>query len=182
MKQKGLPANTRHLQAGQTLIEVLAALGAASVVIAAITVAAVTALNNAQFSRDQSQATQYAQEGIETMRNLRDFDIASISATALPDGNTYCMSQNCTYITSNILDKQCGPASGIFCNQNVGKFVRSIMVNHNDSTCNASQTNDVKVTAVVSWNDSKCTSGSNLFCHQVTLSTCLSDFTVQPTP
>lgn len=166
---------------GQTLIEVLAGLSAATVVIAAITVATLASLYNAQFSRDQSQATQYAQEGMETMRNLRDFSIASISATALPDANTYCMAQGCTYITGDSLDTKCGPAK-IQCRQNVDTFIRQVQVNHTDSNCNVSQTNAVGVTVTVKWNDSKCKDTNNIFCHQVAISSCLSDFTVVPTP
>ncbi|MBI3069818.1 MAG: hypothetical protein HYY87_00750, partial [Candidatus Levybacteria bacterium] len=56
------------VQKGQTLIEVLLALGTAVVVLSATVVAVLSALNNAQFSKNQSLATQYAQEGMEVMR------------------------------------------------------------------------------------------------------------------
>jgi len=167
---------------GQTLIEVLTALATATVVIAAITVATITALNNAQFSRDQSQANQYAQQGMEVMDNLRNYSIASISASALPDSYTYCLADGCTYITSDSTDTKCGPAQAARCSQNVGKFVREVQVNHADTSCNYLTTGAVKASVLVMWNDGACTDAANLFCHQVKLATCLSDFTIVPTP
>lgn len=167
---------------GQTLIEVLTALATATVVIAAITVATITALNNAQFSRDQSQANQYAQQGMEVMNNLRNYNIASISASMLPDSYTYCLADGCTYITSDSTDTKCGPAQSTRCPQNIGKFIREVQVNHTDASCNYLTTGAMKASVLVLWNDSACTDATNPFCHQVKLSTCLSNFTVVPTP
>ncbi len=171
---------------GQTLIEVLVGLAAAVIVIAAITVAAVSSLNNAEYSRDQSLATQYTQEGIEVVRNMRDQNISSISSSSLPDG-TYCMAKGCQSITPNA--GNCGPRSGNRCSQNVNNFVREITILHNDSTCNGNgptpnptPTPTLKITAVTYWGDTKCTSSTNPFCHSVISTSCLSDFTIVPTP
>lgn len=79
----------RKNQLGQTLLEVVIALATAIVVISAMAVIVVSSLNNAQFSKNQNQATQYAQQGIEFLKNLSDTDWASFAAS--PTGN-YCLS------------------------------------------------------------------------------------------
>ncbi|HEX7041831.1 MAG TPA: hypothetical protein VF189_01140 [Patescibacteria group bacterium] len=182
-------------QKGQTLIEVLVGLSAAVVVIAAITVAVITALNNAEFSRDQNLATQYTQEGMEIIRNMRDLDVASINQTNLPDG-TYCLAKGCSSLTTNPSDTSCGPKTSTHCTQNFNNFVREITISHNDPFCTnngptssatptptpASEIGTIKVTVNTYWGDTKCSDSSNPFCHSVLLSSCLSDFTIVPTP
>lgn len=179
----------KRQEKGQTLIEVLVGLSAAVVVIAAITVAAVTSLNNVEYSRDQNLATHYAQEGMEIVRNMRDQNISSVSSSSLPDG-TYCMAQGCVGLTSNPTDVNCGPRIGTHCTTKVGNFVREVTITHNDTLCNGNgptpavspTTATMKVSVSTYWGDTKCTNSSNLLCHSVLLTTCLSDFTVVPTP
>lgn len=172
---------------GQTLIEVLIALTAAVVIIAAIVTAALNALTNSDFARDQNIATQYTQAGLEVIRDMRNESIASVSASYLPDG-TYCLAKDCTALEST--NSSCWLKS-LNCGQNVDKFVREVTVTHGSADCNASPTpvgqtgylpSNVKFTIKTSWNDSKCTDTSNPFCHYVTLSSCFSDFTIQPAP
>ncbi|OGD86187.1 hypothetical protein A2Z23_03160 [Candidatus Curtissbacteria bacterium RBG_16_39_7] len=57
---------------GQSLLEVLTALGVAAVIIVALTTLAVTSLRNAQHARSQTTATKLASEGIEQVRTVRD--------------------------------------------------------------------------------------------------------------
>lgn len=179
----------KFFQSGQTLIEVLVGLAAAVVVISAITVAVLSSLNNAEFSRDQNLATHYSQEGMEIIRNMRDKSILSVSATSLPDG-VYCMAKTCTAITNIAGDTNCGPRAGLLCSQNVLNFVREVTIRHNDSTCNGNGptsaptpvTTAMKISVSTYWGDIKCTSTTNPFCHSVMLTSCLSDFTVVPTP
>lgn len=76
-------------QSGQTLLEALIALATAVVVITAMAVMVLTSLNNAQFSKNQNQATQYAQQGMEFLKNLAQSDWASFAAKT--DVN-YCLS------------------------------------------------------------------------------------------
>ena len=179
-----------YQQAGQTLIELLVGLSAAVVVISAITVAGISSLNNAQFSRDQNLATQYTQEGLEIMRNMRDLNIASINASSLPDG-VYCLAKTCAGINKNISDANCGPRNGLRCSQNVNSFVREVTISHNDPFCNGNgptpltptpAVDTVKVSVSTYWTDPKCTSSSNTYCHSVLFTSCLSDFTIAPTP
>ncbi len=57
---------------GQSLVEVVLALGVAVVVILALVRATVVSMRNANFAKNESLATKYAQEAIESVRLLRD--------------------------------------------------------------------------------------------------------------
>ena len=57
---------------GQSLIEVLAALAVVVIVILALINVTTISIGNATFAKNQSLATNYAQELIEEARNLRD--------------------------------------------------------------------------------------------------------------
>lgn len=160
-------------QRGQTLIEVLVGLATAVVVIAAITTATISSLNNATYSKNQNLATQYAQQGMEYMRKMRDNSYGTFKTLS----GTYCLAKECTTLTSS--NPKCWtPASGNQCNQNVETFVRQIDVQQDSPSCDAAS---AQVVSTVSWFDAKCTSGDNTFCHQVVLTTCLSDYQIVPT-
>lgn len=160
---------------GQTLIEVLVALTAAVAVIYAIATAVISALNNAQFSKSQGVATQYAQEGIEIMRQIRDSDWTRFSSYNQTDTNNYyCLDKNSKDIS----------LKGSTCTPNVDSFVREVQIQKNSSDCTQPSqiTNAAKVTVIVYWSDGKCTNANNLYCHNVRLSSCFSDFQVVATP
>ncbi len=57
---------------GQTLLELVVVIAVIVVVISALTFATISSLRNAQFSKNQAQATKLAQEGLELMRTGRD--------------------------------------------------------------------------------------------------------------
>lgn len=57
---------------GQTLVEVLLAIGVAGLVLIGLTRATTAALRNAQFARNQALATEYCLEGMEKVRKIRD--------------------------------------------------------------------------------------------------------------
>lgn len=65
-------ARTIESQKGQGLIEVLAALTIAMIVLSALSVAAITSLRNATFSKNQNQANAYARQTIDSLRAYRD--------------------------------------------------------------------------------------------------------------
>lgn len=168
------------MEKGQSLIEVLVGLATAVLIIGAITVATISALNNAVYSKNQNLATNYAQQGIEIVRNLRDRNYSQFQQL----NGTYCLAKTCDKIdpTSNDPQDPCGPQS-IVCSQNVGGenadiFVRQVSVDPVSSYCKDSTqqtTQGVHVTVNVSWYDAKCGS-SNVFCHTVQLATCLSTY------
>ncbi|MDP3973850.1 MAG: prepilin-type N-terminal cleavage/methylation domain-containing protein [Candidatus Daviesbacteria bacterium] len=59
---------------GQTLIELLVVVTVAIIVITALVFATITSLRNAELSKNQIQASKYAQEGIEKVRSIRNRD------------------------------------------------------------------------------------------------------------
>jgi type II secretory pathway pseudopilin PulG len=138
---------------GQTLIEVLVALATAGIVITAITVVVTASLNNAQFTRDQNAATNYAQQGMELVRELRDSDLVTFRSYT----GTYCLAKSQTALGT----------SQSSCAKNVDAFTRSVVIDQ--TGCGA---NNAKISVSVSWTDGKCPANNN--CHSVPLVTCLS--------
>lgn len=139
---------------GQTLIEILVALGIITVVVTALASVVVTSMGNVKFSKNQNQATQYAQEGIEIVRQIRDNSYTTFQGK----NGTYCLG------SSNVLP----PVPSVCNTANVGEFIRKVTV-----VQNGCDTNVAKVTINVSWQDSKC-SAANTYCHTSQLESCLS--------
>lgn len=120
-------------QRGQTLLEVLAALGAGIVILIAITSAVLSSLSNAQFSKNQNLATLYAQQGMEMMRDLRNKDWNSFASR----NGSFCL------LPSGILvSGLCGTADYID-----GIFKRAVVF----ETVSSGK----RVTVTVSFTDSK---------------------------
>lgn len=161
-------------QKGQMLIEALAALTTAIFVVSAITIVVINALNNSQYSKNQSTASQYTQQGIEAIRQLRDNNWNTFNAYS---SGSYCLDKDSTILTVRNGTIQ-GCASGTdTLGQNVDLFARRVDIQKNSPDCG---NNSTKITVVTSWNDSKCTSTSNLFCHESKSISCLSDITTSP--
>lgn len=59
-------------QRGQTLIEVVVAIAIATTVITALALASTNSIRNAQFSKNQAQATKLSQGAVEYLRSYRD--------------------------------------------------------------------------------------------------------------
>lgn len=152
---------------GQTLLEAMIGLGVAISVVSAIVVAIVSSLGNTQFSKNQNLANQYAQQGMEIVRKIRD---ASWSGFLAYNATYYCLAQNNTSLMQRGVNG---------CGQNVGIFVREIDIEHNSGSCQGIFS---KVTSVVSWSDSKCTSTQNTYCHNVTLISCFANNNAVPSP
>lgn len=59
-------------QIGQSLLEMVVAIGVTTLVLTSLVAAVVISIRNAHFARNQSLATKYAQEAIEKIRIRRD--------------------------------------------------------------------------------------------------------------
>lgn len=77
-----------EVNGGQTLTEVLFAVAVASLVLLGLTRASISALRNAQFAKNQSLATQYAQKGMEEVRQMRDQNPEEFWAKAATGNST----------------------------------------------------------------------------------------------
>lgn len=73
---------------GQTIVELLVALGIATVVIVALVGASVGSLSNANFAKTQGEATRVSREAMEWLRGQRDQDWNSFASRS---GNTWCL-------------------------------------------------------------------------------------------
>lgn len=152
-------------QLGQSLIEALVALGAAVIVISAVVIAVIAAQNNADFSKNQNLATQYAQQGMEVLRQQSETSWQTFSTYS----GSYCLDEGSTTLSSS---------GGSSCSVNISNFfVRSITINQNNAGCSGG----AKVSVIVAWADGKC-NASNLYCHNVTLDSCLTNIngTISP--
>ena len=177
---------------GQTLVEVLVALSSAVIIITAITILVISSLNNAEYGKNQNLATQYAQEGMEIIRKIRDSDPQTFYGIA--DGQ-YCLDRNSTTLQAKIASGNQVRLSG--CphgatdpKENVdGIFSREVILEANVGDCNTAvptptptpppAQGNIKVTVLVSWTDGKCTTG--ILCHQSKLISCFSKFNILPT-
>ena len=159
---------------GQSLVEVLVSLSIAAIVMSGITLAVIYSLRNTQFSKNQNLASQYAAEGIEIMRQLRDSK-SSLSGF---------LGANNTSITSCLPQDSTGPINDPqppLCGQNVGPkdigstyyiYIREVKIEPPDPSTECKD--NYKVTVKVSWWDNACENTSN-FCHKVNLISCLAD-------
>jgi hypothetical protein len=157
---------------GQTIIEAVVALTAILVAIAAISVVISLSVNNSTFSRDQDQASKYAQEGIEFLREAND------SGTLIPlQGfdpipfsqlhGDYCLNADDT-LSNGV---------GSDCYVNTNGLKRSIHVEQgtcagNPSSQGSSTTILYQVDVTVYWSGNSC-SASKAYCHNSSLETCI---------
>lgn len=148
---------------GQSLIEVLIAFSVSIVIIAAAVLAILFALSNAQTSKNQNLATQYAQEGIEIVRQK------SIAGD-LPDN----ASPKCLNSLHELVDRHgvCPPISDSI------PFLRQVTVRRGSGgDCGGAK----MVIVEVFWSDNKCVDPdpNKRYCEKVELVSCLSE---SPTP
>jgi len=164
-----------YSESGQTLLEAVVALATAVVIISAMTVIVLSSLNNAQFSKNQNQATQYAQQAVEFLKNLSQSNWATFATYTLTN---YCMPSD------NSLPARVGLSCGP--NPNVGIFLREVTINQYaagniDTSCVPTSVARALVAVSVGWADSKCTSTTDIYCHKVKLISCIYSTTI-PTP
>lgn len=152
---------------GIILIEAILALAVISIVLTALVTALVSSLNTSTFSREQSVATSYAQEGLEIARNQKDIDFGNFQNL----NGAYCLSAADTAVTDDSSTSYSNPN----CSEIENKFSRIIYVNSsgNDPVGTSKCENSVYVASVVFWTDSKCSGGAK--CHKVELSSCFAD-------
>lgn len=98
---------------GQTLMELIVVISVSVIVISALVFATISSLRNAQFAKNQAQATKLAQEGIERARVGRDRDknitlvIGTNTITSWNGNNTDCPA-NTGSIWCNQISGSCG--------------------------------------------------------------------------
>lgn len=177
-------------QNGQSLIEALIALGAATVIVSAIAIGVISAVNNSDATKYQNLATTYAQQGLEIISGQSKSDWANfhtLGGSANPYAPiTYCFDQGKLIIKSS--DKL---LNGTNCTANIGIntnnpsykfFIRQVSIVASDPICTGTTPTDRGDHVVISvlWNDGKCT--SNTYCHKVDVNSCYANIITLPTP
>jgi Tfp pilus assembly protein PilV len=161
---------------GQSLIEVMVALGVAVIIITAIVVAVVLAVINTQFAKTQNLATYYAKQGLEIVRQISNSDWNTFENFS----GWYCLKKG---ITVPI-------ARGTDCSDSASNLRREVYfispldeARRDENQCEIGTTGlfGGSVSVIVSWNDNKC-KNQNDFCHHVQLDSCFQNLNAVPTP
>jgi hypothetical protein len=174
--------NTNNIlsNSGQTIIEAVVALTAILVAIAAISVVISLSVNNSTFSRDQGQASKYAQEGIEFLREANDSgDPIFIEGLdpGDPDSSILFNQLQGDYCL-NADDKLSTDGIGAHCrNVTTNGLKRSIHVEQGTcagagSTQGSTNTILYQVDVTVYWSGNSCSTTSP-YCHSSSLETCI---------
>lgn len=167
-------------ESGQTLIEVITALAAGAIVVAAIAIAVLSSLNNSQYSKNQALASQYAQQGMEFMRKERDSSWSTFNGYGSSTGITYCLEGG----GSTLVVESTPP-----CPENIDSFFsREIFIQKSSLDCpipttppSSTATYSTKVRVRVLWQDAKCASLTDL-CNKSEITSCFSNINTIPTP
>jgi len=150
-------------QIGQSIVEALIALSAGVTIIAAIAIAVINSISNADYAKNQNLATNYAQQGMEIVNVLQK----SNWNTFVTLSGTYCLDKESTNLSS-----------AIECDKNVDEFVRTVLITKNTADC----TTGSRVNVKVAWEDGKCKDEDNPYCHDVELISCIEGIHVIPSP
>lgn len=150
-------------QIGQSLVELVVVIAVIVVVVGALTFATIASIRNANFAKNQAQATKLAQEGLERVRSGRDrnnpisgnFTLASVVVDSWQDSDLWSnsISLNCTPVCYFRLKASPAPPGEIeyivskSLAETIGSFKRSIILSDPNYTV------EKEVTVVVSWSD-----------------------------
>lgn len=149
---------------GQSLIEAVVALGAAVLVISAIAIIVVTAVNNTDYTKYQNQASAFAQQGAEIVKNIAESSWYDFT-------NNY---KNISYcLPSATLIESTSPCTTIM--ENNAIFIREVDILHASGNCVGGGS---EIKSIVYWTDGKCASGK--YCHTAEVDSCLYDINSKP--
>lgn len=162
-------------QKGQSMLEAVAALGVIAIVMTALTIAVLLGLGNSGYSKKDNLATQYAQQGMELIRNKRETDGAAFWGSAYNPGSYYLGSTDTDlHSISDICSPATVPPTTTTKIGSSNNYIRTVCV-----AADASSGCDKKVTVSVWWQDGKCP--SNGYCKKASITSCFADLRA-PTP
>lgn len=141
---------------GQSLLESVLALAVIAIVLSGIAAVSTASLGDAGYGKNQTLATQYAQEGVEVLRKIRSVNYASFRNYS----GTYCLAKGASSLP---VSPNC-PSPLI---SNVDSFLRTVKIDQAGCGLNVA-----KVTVKVSWTDGKCKNAP--YCHTSNIVTCFS--------
>ena len=151
-----------HVQiAGQSLFELVIAIGMSALVIVVLVSLTGSALQNAAFSKNTTLAGRYAEETAEWLRNQRDSDTTTFlsNVSSQPYEVARCF--------NNLNWASIGPCGSDDKISNL--FVRQVVFRSRDAVVDGETKNIIEADISVSWTDSK-------GMHQITNDTYFSDW------
>ncbi len=151
---------------GQSLLEIVVALGVIAVIVVGLTLTTVIGLRNSHFSKTQAQATKLAREALEKVKIIKERDLAVCGPSSNKQWSelwaknliTECPpSGECKFIFKDLGAMSCsGPSSVFWLEQSASPesltgtdFKRQVIV-ADESVYGATQK---RVTALITWND-----------------------------
>jgi Tfp pilus assembly protein PilV len=153
-------STTKKKKTGQSLIEVLLGLTIAGLILGGITIAVISSLRNAQFAKNQNLASQFASQGLEIVREIRDRE----DSFNLEDkAGTYCLGGDGELVGTTTCDLNVGTP--------LPSYSRKVEIEAGGPT-NSCKSDAYYVVVSVSWWDNAC-QDTNVFCHKVDLASCL---------
>lgn len=173
-------AMNKKSEKGQALIEAIIAITVVTAVITAVVAVIITSLSSTNAIKNNDLATNYAQQGIELVRDIKSAGFADFVSNYPTE--QYCLDD---YESSpelldddvdiDPLDPDSDPDCDLETGYNVGNYIRRIYINHlgNDSTGVNVCAEGTFVSSKVLWNDNKCVGDAN--CHNVEIKTCFTD-------
>ena len=84
----------RSQESGQTLLELVVAIGVVAIVITALVAAVTASLRYSQATRLRSRGVKYAQEGLELARKLRDISTWDVFQTYANGAGNWCLDES----------------------------------------------------------------------------------------
>lgn len=138
---------------GQTIIEATIALASILLTLAAIAIIISTSVSNSQFIKQQTQASKYAQDGMEQLRYIKNTNPSSFFAF----NGIFCMNEDNTLIPG-----VCTAVNIAGAYKREAEFTQPANVECGDST---------KAIVSVYWAGGKCDQ-ANPFCHKSQLVSC----------
>ncbi len=159
---------------GQTLIELIIVITVGIIIVSALTFATISTLRNANFAKNQAQATKLAQEALERVRTGRDRDVSPIGGSFTITGNAVTswsdpdmwrsIAGTCSLNAYFTVDPT-GLLSYVACSTPIPStiitangFTTAIMLSDSAATSGSEKT----ATAIVSWSDFSGTHNSRL--------------------
>lgn len=147
MINRQLEIGNARVMRGQSLFEVIFALGIAAIILLAMASLASSTLRNTTFSTDNATSTQLAQEATEWLRNERDTQWDTFAARGSSAGRVWCLTSLTWPSASGVCS---GPVTGTL-------YTRSVILKSVDAypTTPDGIIDTINAEITVSWNDSK---------------------------
>lgn len=154
------------LEKGMALLEVVLALGLMMIILTAIVNVVLTSLNNAQYSKNLNIASQYAEEGIEMIREVKEDSWTTLNSYEVGLSDEYCLNSDLPLVKRTGAGFGCPDST-----QNIDSFfVRKVKFEKLSSGDCVSPA--ILATVSVAWSSGKCPQATDPFCHSAKSVSC----------